>query len=235
MRRALTPRIVGLLLSALATGCSLAAQPPPDPTRRWVLVTNLAYVAENGDPRYVWVEEGKIPTSVTTVLFGKQAVIAPPDVVPQYAPPPRNGMISPLQGGPYAGAQTRPAVAAVPARPSTVGPPTARKGPVSPGGEAVAPSAPGVTPRGYVIYVDAKRVVIDMTAQHGLKVGDVVAIRREGIELVHPITGAPLGALDDEVATARIVEVREKFSVAEIREKKAGAEIRVKDRVVRRP
>jgi hypothetical protein len=36
----------------------------------------------------------------------------------------------------------------------------------------------------------------------------------------------------EALATARIVELREKFAIGEIREVKPGAEIRVKDRVV---
>jgi hypothetical protein len=231
MHFALRPRIAGVLLSLLAAGCSLAtSQPPTDPTKRWVLISNLFYADGNGEPQYVWVEEGRIPTSLTTVLFGKTAVIAPPDVVPRYAPPPGNGIISPLQGSPYAEARLQPAAGAAAARPSTAG-----RSPVSPGGVAAATLAPGLTPRGYVVYVDAKRVVIDMTAQHGLKAGDIVNVTREGISLRHPVTGAPLGELDEEVATAQIVEVRERFSIAEIREVKPGAQIRVKDKVVRRP
>lgn len=234
MHFALRPRIAGVLLSLLAAGCSLAtSQPPTDPAKRWVLISNLFYADGNGEPRYVWVEEGKIPTSLTTVLFGKKAVIAPPDVVPRYTPPPGNGIISPLQGGLQADARLQQAAGALAARP-----PTAGKSPVSPGGGAaatLAPAVPAVTPRGYVVYVDAKRVVIDMTAQHGLKAGDIVNVTREGIPLKHPVTGVPLGQLDEEVATAQIMEVRERFSIAEIREVKPGAQIRVKDRVVRRP
>lgn len=231
MHFGLRPRIAGVLLSLLAAGCSLAApQPPTDPTKRWVLISNIFYADGNSEPRYVWVEEGKIPTSLSTVLFGKQAVIAPPYVVPQYAPPPGKGIISPLQGSPYAEGLVQPAAVVSPARPLT-----GARSPVSPGGGAAATLAPGVTPRGYVVYVDAKRVVIDMTAQHGLKAGDIVNVTREGIPLKHPVTGVPLGQLDEEVATAQIVEVRERVSIAEIREVKPGAQIRVKDRVVRRP
>jgi hypothetical protein len=41
-----------------------------------------------------------------------------------------------------------------------------------------------------------------------------------------------LGQLDDEVATARITETRDRFSVAEIQSVAAGAQVQVKDRVV---
>jgi hypothetical protein len=223
--------ILTALLALLATGCALgASRPATDPAKRWVLISNPRYSAQGPEPEYVWVEEDKIPTSLTTVLFGKKAIIAPPDIVPRYGPPPGNGLISRLQGGPYAQqAATLPTAGA----PKTL-PPAAPGGPAPPGGAAAAPSN-AVTPRGYVVYVDSNRIVIDLTVQHGLKAGDVVRITREKIPLVHPITGAYLGELDEDVATAQIVELREKFAVAEIREVKPGAQIRVKDRVVPRP
>jgi len=83
--------------------------------------------------------------------------------------------------------------------------------------------------------VDGTRVVIDLSVQQGLKVGDIVRVTREKIPLVHPVTGVYLGELDEDIATAQIVELREKFAVAEIRELKPGAQVRVKDRAVLRP
>jgi hypothetical protein len=46
------------------------------------------------------------------------------------------------------------------------------------------------------------------------------------------VTGEVLGELDDEVATVRVVETRDRFSVAEIQSVAAGAQVQVKDRVV---
>jgi hypothetical protein len=83
---------------AVASGCSLAGEHAAIVAKPWVLVSNLRYTGEGSEPQYVWVPEDEIPTSLTTVLFGKKAVIAPPYVVPRYAPPPGNGVISPLQG-----------------------------------------------------------------------------------------------------------------------------------------
>ena len=40
-----------------------------------------------------------------------------------------------------------------------------------------------------------------------------------------------LGELDDEVATARVVEIRERFSVAEVQSVATGSQVQVKDRV----
>jgi hypothetical protein len=82
------------------------------------------------------------------------------------------------------------------------------------------------------VFVDTTRVVVDLTAKDGLRPGSVVSLRRDKIPIVHPVTGELLGELDEEVATAKVVEVREKFSVAEIQGISPGAQIKLKDRVV---
>ena len=88
--------------------------------------------------------------------------------------------------------------------------------------------------RGYVVFVDTSRVVIDLAAPDGVKLGTNVSVRRDKIAIVHPITGELLGELDEEVATGRVVEVRDKFSVVEVQKAAAGAQVQVKDRVVLR-
>ena len=85
-----------------------------------------------------------------------------------------------------------------------------------------------------MVYVDTTRIVLDLNANDGLKVGSVVSLRRDRIPIVHPVTGELLGELDEEVGTARIVELREKFSVAEIQSVSPGSQIQVKDRVVQK-
>ena len=55
---------------------------------------------------------------------------------------------------------------------------------------------------------------------------------RDRVPIIHPVTGELLGELDEEVATARVVETRERFSVAEIESLTPGAQVQVKDRVV---
>jgi len=80
--------------------------------------------------------------------------------------------------------------------------------------------------------VDTNRVVIDLTARDGVRPGTIVSLRRDKIPIVHPITGELLGELDEEVATGRVTEVREKFSVIEVQGPSQGAEIKIKDRVV---
>ena len=224
-------------------GCSSTKQllfgdrlPPEAPTisksaeKRWVLIRNPRYGSQASEPEYVWVEEDNIPTTVNTVIFGKKSVIAPPEVVAKYGNPPGGGKISPLQGG--------VALQAARGR-EPVAPPLARGASATPFSNAVVASplpeeSSGVTPRGYVIFVDQKRLVIDLTAQDGLKPGAIVSLRREKIPVVHPVTGEYLGELDEDLGSARIVELRERFSVAEIQELQPGVQIKIKDRVIPR-
>ncbi|MGH7323032.1 MAG: hypothetical protein ACREJ9_00110, partial [Candidatus Rokuibacteriota bacterium] len=67
---------------------------------RWLLIKNPRYGDAPSEPEYVWVEEDKIPTTFTTLLRGKRAIIAPPEIVAKYGPPPGGGKISARQGMP---------------------------------------------------------------------------------------------------------------------------------------
>jgi hypothetical protein len=95
-----------------------------------------------------------------------------------------------------------------------------------------ATPAPEASKRGFVVYVDTTRIVIDLTSVDGVRAGTVVSLRRDRIPIVHPVTGEVLGELDDEVATARVTETRDRFSVAEIQSLTPGAQVQVRDRVV---
>jgi hypothetical protein len=98
----------------------------------------------------------------------------------------------------------------------------------------VAIPAPKPEPpkRGFVVYVDTNRIVIDLTNADGLQPGSLVSLRRDRIPLVHPVTGELLGELDEEVATARVTEIRDRFSVAEVQNVAPGSQIQIRDRVV---
>jgi hypothetical protein len=219
-----------LLVATVAiTGCNtfrniIGVPSPGDPSvslrsaePRWLLVKNPRFGDVPSEPEYIWVEEDKVPTTFTTLIRGKKAIIAAPEVVARYGPPPGGGKISGRQG--MVTAPDRP-VAAAPARG---------------GGDAItaASVAPPQSPRrGLVVWVDTSRVAIDLTAQDGLRPGSLVSLRRDRIPIVHPITGEMLGELDEEIATARVTELKDRFSVAEIQTLAQGAEVRVKDRVV---
>jgi len=224
----------GVLVLALFAGCNKVRQvvglpQQAEPTidlksaeARWLLIKNPRFGDVPSEPEYIWVEEDKVPTTLTTLIRGKSAIIAPPEIVARYGVPPGGGKISPRQGVPYHAAPE-------PARQSRVASATTNSRQA-----AVAAPVAEITKRGFVVYVDTTRIVVDLNAVDGLKVGSLVSLRRDKIPIVHPVTGELLGELDEEVGTARIVELREKFSVAEIQTVAPGSQIQVKDRVVQK-
>jgi hypothetical protein len=239
-------RVLGSLLlpAVLLTGC--AGQPGslkavlgvPDSSGasssggRWVLIQNPRYGATMGEPEYVWVEEDRIPSTLTTMVFGKQHVLATPDLLRRYGPPPEGGLVSPLQGGPPLASRGGVPAGAVPAPASPASPPAAAAAPPpAPALVARTAPAPELRPHGYVVHIQARLIVVDLTAADGVQPGERLSVRRAHVSLKHPVTGEPLGELDEEIGTARVVEVRERFSVAELEEIRPGFEARVKDRV----
>jgi len=232
--------VVSLLVVTLAlTGCTAATNVARellgmpalnDPSvalrpaeTRWLLVKNPRFGDVASEPEYIWVEEDKVPTTITTLIRGEKAIIASPEVVARYGSPPGTGKISPRQGIALpTEAKAAPAPATRAAATRTV--PTTS----SPANGRAAPAAK----QGLVLYVDTTRVAVDLTAADGVRPGTVLSLRRERAPIVHPITGEVLGDLDEEVATARITEVRDRFSVAELQTIATGATVQIKDRVV---
>ena len=221
----------GVLIVVLLAGCNtmrqiaglpVQAQPTIDiksAEPRWLLIKNPRFGDVPSEPEYIWVEEDRVPTTLTTLLRGKGAIIASPEVVARYGTPPGGGKISPRQQVPYLAAA--PAARQEPTRTSVAA------------NAASAAPAPAPT-RGFVVFVDTTRIVVDLNATDGLKVGSLISLRRDRIPIVHPVTGELLGELDEEVGTARVVELRDKFSVAEIQAVTPGSQIQVKDRVVQK-
>jgi hypothetical protein len=239
--------VAGLLVVLLAaSGCSTVRQifgiaSPGEPTinlksaeTRWLLIKNPRFGDVRSEPEYIWVEEDKTPTTITTLVRGQSAIIAPPEIVAKYGPPPGGGKISLRQKMPY---QTTEQPRTTTPDPRTGGsaapavPPNAPKPAATPVAAAAVP-APEPPKRGFVVYVDTTRVVVDLTTADGLHAGQVLSLRRDRIPIVHPVTGEVLGELDDEVATVRVIETRERFSVAEIQSVAPGAQVQIKDRVV---
>jgi hypothetical protein len=236
--------LTGLLAILLAvSGCSSVRQlfgivSPGEPTinlksaeTRWLLIKNPRFGDVRSEPEYIWVEEDKTPTTITTLVRGQGAIIAPPEIVAKYGPPPGGGKISPRQGVPY---QTNTPDARAPVSATTAASPAAsRAGSTAPVASAATPvPAPEPPKRGFVVYVDTTRIAVDLTAVDGVRPGQTLSIRRDRIPIVHPVTGEVLGELDEEVATVRVIEIRDRFSVAEIQAVAAGAQVQVKDRVV---
>ena len=211
----------------------LAAQPDPSVNIRpaepkWLLIKNPRCCDIASEPEYIWVEEDKVPTTVKSFIFGKSTLIAPPEVVAKYGAPPGGGRISARQGGAYKVENVVPTV--------PTGGRNAAAAAVSNTTRTDAPSrvAAQSATRGYVVFVDTSRVIIDLAASDGVKLGTGVSVRRDKVAIVHPITGELLGELDEEVASGRVVEVRDKFSVVEVQKAAAGVQVQVKDRVVLR-
>jgi len=223
-----------VLLVVAGAGCSQVTStmrelsgltPQQDPSvtlksaeTRWLLIKNPRFGDVPSEPEYIWVEEDKVPLTVKTLVFGKGSLIAPPEIVAKYGSPPGGGKISPRQGGPYQVVESQP------------------RAPVATGPAGVAPASGGAPasapPHGYVVYMDTTRIVVDLTGKDGVQPGSIVSLRRDKIPIVHPVTGEILGELDEEVGTARVTEVRDKFSVAEIQGVENGSKIQVKDRAV---
>jgi flagellar assembly FlgT-like protein len=191
---------------------------------RWLLVKNPRFGDVPSEPEYVWVEEDKVPTTITTLIRGEKAIIASPEVVARYGPPPGTGKISPRQGMALP-TETQPSSS--PPRAAAT-----RSAPSSTQTNGRTPAAASPVKQGLVLYVDTTRVAVDLTAADGLRPGSLLSLRRDRVPIVHPVTGEVLGDLDEEVATARVTEVRDRFSVAELQSIAPGASVQVKDRVV---
>jgi hypothetical protein len=231
--------LLAVVVAVTAFGCSTAKNVIGVPTAgdpsvtiksaetRWLLIKNPRFGDVPSEPEYVWVEEDKTPITFGTVVFGKGSIIAPPEIVARYGAPPGGGKISARQNMPT---QTPTTAAGAPAPAQPASGPAAR-------GAAPAPAhtngkAPEGPKRGFVVYVDTTRIVIDLTSADGIRAGTLVSLRRDAIPLVHPVTGEVLGELDEEVGTARVTEMRERFSVADVQTVAPGARIQIKDRVV---
>ncbi len=233
------PRVQGLVLAGVVgcggwgwrdyVGLSTTADPSVSlraTEPKWLLIRNPRCCDVASEPEYIWVEEDKVPTTVKSFVFGQSALLAPPEIVSKYGPPPGGGRISARQGGAYKVENVVPTV------------PTSRSASAVVANTSRTDAATGAVAqpatRGYVVFVDTSRVVIDLAAADGVKLGTGVSVRRDKIAIVHPITGELLGELDEEVATGRVVEVRDKFSVVEVQKAAAGAQVQIKDRVVLR-
>jgi hypothetical protein len=209
----------------------LAAQNDPSVNIRpaepkWLLIKNPRCCDIASEPEYTWVEEDKVPTTVKSFIFGQSTLIAPPEVVAKYGAPPGGGRISARQGGAYKVENVVPTIPTSRSAAAVVSNTTRTDAP----NRVATPSAT----RGFVVFVDTSRVVIDLAASDGVKLGTGVSVRRDKVAIVHPITGELLGELDEEVASGRVVEVRDKFSVVEVQKAAAGVQVQVKDRVVLR-
>src|SRR4030095_9661522 len=137
---------------------------------KWLLIKNPRCCDIASEPAYILGEEDKVPTTMKSFVFGQSTLLAPPEIVSKYGSPPGGGRISPRQGGAYkvenkGPTRPTPRSAAVAATPTTRTDAT-----------AAIPAQPAT--RGYVVFVDTSRVIIDLAAADGVEGGTNVRVRR---------------------------------------------------------
>ncbi len=236
MRRDAAARLVAALSATamVSAGCvsvrelvGVPIQSDPSVTLRssepkWLLIKNPRFGDVASEPEYIWVEEEKVPFTMKTLVLRQEE--------PHRAAGDRGQVRRASGRGTHQSAPGR----TVPDRERGADGGEPRAGRWPPCRRATrtdAASAPALH-RGFVVYVDTTRFVIDLSASDGVRTGSTVSVRRDKIAIVHPITGELLGELDEEVATGKVTEVRDKFSVVEIENVSSGAQVKIKDRVV---
>jgi len=98
---------------------------------------------------------------------------------------------------------------------------------------AVAEKLVAAFPRveGMIVEVENEQVLIDRGSAHGVFQGMELEVFREGKEFRHPLTQEVLGRLDDDLGTIRVLQVRERYSVAAITRRSPQAAFRRGDGV----
>ena len=75
---------------------------------------------------------------------------------------------------------------------------------------------------GYVVKVDSNNVYLDFGDKSGAQVGERFTIYKEGEELVHPVTGKPLGRVETNLAEGALREIHSGYSIGTL-DKMLGA------------
>jgi hypothetical protein len=86
--------------------------------------------------------------------------------------------------------------------------------------------------RGLIVSVEPQgKVVVDLTAKDGIYAGLEMEVFRQGEPFKHPVSGEVMGRMDKTVASLRVVDVQDRFSVGQLLEQdgsvKAGDGVRV--------
>jgi len=81
---------------------------------------------------------------------------------------------------------------------------------------------------GLVVAVEGETLYLDL-GEAGAYPGMELAVFRKGEVFRHPLTDQPLGRHEEALGFARIIEVRERYSLARFIPPDGGAEVRVRD------
>lgn len=80
-------------------------------------------------------------------------------------------------------------------------------------------------PMGYVIQLAGREIVIDLGQSAGVRRGDVLEVVRQGDQIIHPVTGMPLPAIEEVVAKLKVHDAGEAISRCKVQGwHKKGAE-----------
>ncbi len=87
--------------------------------------------------------------------------------------------------------------------------------------------------QGEIVAVKGGEVFLSIGQKDQAVKGTQLTVLRKGAPFRHPVTGAVLGTLEDEIGVAEIVEVREKFSIARMTKMTSPKKLlpKVKDKV----
>jgi TolB-like protein len=75
---------------------------------------------------------------------------------------------------------------------------------------------------GYVISVQGTKVTVDLGYKNGLKKGMKCHIYREGAPIVHPVSGAVIGKMIDELCEVQVTDIFDAYALATISKPKAA-------------
>ncbi len=84
---------------------------------------------------------------------------------------------------------------------------------------------------GLVVRVDGDILYLDLGEEQRAAPGMELSVSRPGQEFRNPYTGKVLGVLDREIASARIVEVRDKVSLARVVSRRGDLTVQEQDKV----
>ena len=86
---------------------------------------------------------------------------------------------------------------------------------------------------GSIVAIKGADLYLSIGSRNGVVKGLTIGVFREGKIFKHPITGESLGSLEKNVAEIKVVDVREKFSVARVLRLSPGGELvpSVKDKI----